>query len=86
MMQTVHREAEVQSYASRIMDMIGEHLREDGGFSCFLDHGQTEYQGRRIAASLTEDDMHGACFLTGPIAMIDRISEDTGRSWAALKP
>lgn len=84
--QTEHRREACREYAQRLMAMIGEHLRPDGGFSYFQETSEIEYQGRRIAEGRAEGDIHATCLLTWAIAMIDRISGETARGWKVIRP
>jgi len=83
--QTSHRRDQVQEGCRRVLEMIREHARTDGGFSYYRERSQTNYYGVEIARGLAESDLHGTCLLTWALAMISQILED-GPAWRVFRP
>ncbi len=83
--QTDHRREQARQGCLRVLEMIREHARPDGGFSYYRGRSQTNYYGVVTARGLDESDLHATCLLTWALAMIGRILGQ-GPGWRVIKP
>ena len=81
-----YRRSEVDSYLLNCLEMIGQHLRVDGGLSYSANRAQKWYYGMPVSKGLKESDVHGTLLLSWAMVMIAHICFPGRYHWNVIRP